>query len=144
MQINFLIETDDERTDESWLASVTVTTDTGRVAEVDAQGTGSTVREAVESLLASIHDGDDHDWLKRSWGIESEGDSFIIVDGGLVQNEPSLPVFDLDVLSSDVDASDEIADLYERMVAHPDQERIAPWLKDVERAMPRTSEGARP
>lgn len=137
MQINFLIETDDEQTDETWIASVTVTTDNGRVAEVDAQGTGGTVREAVESLLADIHDGDDHDWLKRSWGInvgsEPEGDSFIIVDGGLVQNEPSLPVFDLDALSSDVDASDEIADLYERMSAHPDQKRIAPWLRDVER-----------
>lgn len=49
-------------------------------------------------------------------------DDYVWVEGGLVQNSPSLPVFDLDVLDADhptaADA-EEALDLYERLVAHP-------------------------
>ncbi|MFF2053850.1 hypothetical protein ACFVU2_19755 [Leifsonia sp. NPDC058194] len=50
------------------------------------------------------------------------GDSYIIVDGGLVQNNPALPVFDLDLLESDdeiKEIADEFVDLYERINDHP-------------------------
>jgi hypothetical protein len=51
----------------------------------------------------------------------SPGDSYIIVDGGVVQNAPALPVFDLDILdhaSSNADGAAEALDLYERVMAH--------------------------
>lgn len=56
-------------------------------------------------------------------------DSFVIVEGGLVQNDSALPVFDMDVLDSDqeVDAVfDELFNLYERIHAHGDQRRPVP------------------
>ena len=51
----------------------------------------------------------------------AEGQDYVLVDGGLVQNNPALPVFDLDVLSMDSYRSDDIAEvvnLYERISAH--------------------------
>jgi hypothetical protein len=50
------------------------------------------------------------------------GDSYILVEGGLVQNNPALPVFDIDLLdnaSSNESGADEALDLYERILAHP-------------------------
>jgi len=50
------------------------------------------------------------------------GDSYVLVDGGLVQNDPALPVFDLDILGSGnavKDVADELVNLYERINAHP-------------------------
>jgi hypothetical protein len=50
------------------------------------------------------------------------GDGYVLVEGGLVQNNPALPVFDLDVLDSDVhdeETAHEVLDLYERINAHP-------------------------
>lgn len=138
MQLTFVIDTDDSEQcpDKPWTANLTIVTDDGRASEAASAGIGSTVREAIENLLDELDTDDDHAWLPRSWRLQdqaSAGDDFIIVDGGLVQNDPSLPVFDLDVLSSDVDAADEIANLYDRMSEHPNQKGIAPWLRDVER-----------
>ncbi len=51
----------------------------------------------------------------------AEGQDYVLVDGGLVQNDPALPVFDLDVLTMNSYRSDEIAEvinLYERISAH--------------------------
>lgn len=135
MRLDFVIDDDDrdQCPDTPWTANLTITTDDGRVSEGASAGVGSTVREAIVDLLANLDTDDDHGWLPRSWSHgQTTGDDFVIVEGGIVQNEPALPVFDLDALSSDVDASDEIADLYERMSAHPDQKRIASWLKYVE------------
>lgn len=50
------------------------------------------------------------------------GDSYIVVMGGLVENNPTLPVFDLDLLESDdeiKEIADEFVDLYERINDHP-------------------------
>lgn len=50
-----------------------------------------------------------------------DGEDFIIIEGGLVQNNPSLPVFDLDVFDSefigqpDVDA---VRELRQRAMDH--------------------------
>jgi hypothetical protein len=47
---------------------------------------------------------------------------FIWVEGGLVQNSPSLSVFDLDLIDTDApdeEAAREALDLYERISAHP-------------------------
>lgn len=39
--------------------------------------------------------------------ITDLGDPFVLVEGGLVQNDPELPVFDLDILKADfIDADD--------------------------------------
>lgn len=49
------------------------------------------------------------------------GDDFILLEGGLVQNDPILPVFDLDILDTDVrDASTmrEMGDLLIRITEH--------------------------
>lgn len=54
------------------------------------------------------------------------GDGFIVVEGGLVQNSPALPVFDMDVLDSDQSVDDvfeELFDLYERIHDHGDSRR---------------------
>lgn len=56
-------------------------------------------------------------------------DGFIIVEGGLVQNDSALPVFDMDVLDSDQSVDDvfeELFSLYERIHTHGDQRRPAP------------------
>ncbi|MCI4659613.1 hypothetical protein [Cryobacterium zhongshanensis] len=50
------------------------------------------------------------------------GDGYVLVEGGLVQNNPALPVFDLDVLDTDApdeETAHEVLDLYERINAHP-------------------------
>ena len=49
-------------------------------------------------------------------------DTYVLVDGGLVQNNPALPVFDLDVLDSDNQdeaSAAEALGLRERILAHP-------------------------
>lgn len=51
------------------------------------------------------------------------GDSYVWVEGGLVQNNTSLPVFDTDVLDDDFpnqDSASEALDLYERIMRHPE------------------------
>jgi hypothetical protein len=51
------------------------------------------------------------------------GDGYVLVEGGLVQNNPALPVFDLDVLDADSPGgkdAHEALDLYERIIAHPE------------------------
>lgn len=56
-------------------------------------------------------------------------DGFVIVEGGLVQNDSALPVFDMDVLDSDQSVDDvfeELFSLYERIHTHGDQRRPAP------------------
>lgn len=48
-------------------------------------------------------------------------DTYVVVAGGVVQNTPSVPVFDFDVLvANDFDAAavEEVQDLRERMIAH--------------------------
>lgn len=49
-----------------------------------------------------------------------DGDPYIIIEGGLVQNDPALPVFDLDVLADefpDANTAQEIQSLRERALA---------------------------
>ena len=56
-------------------------------------------------------------------------DDFIVVEGGLVQNSPALPVFDMDVLDSDQSVDDvfeELFGLYERIHDHGDKRRPVP------------------
>ena len=65
----------------------------------------------------------------------AEGQDYVLVDGGLVQNDPALPVFDLDVLDSDdFDQAtvSEVVDLYDRIAAHP--AASADWPSALERA----------
>lgn len=67
-------------------------------------------------------------------------DSFVIVRGGLVQNEPALPVFDLDCLGYDhvtVGQYCEVVDLRERLVVHfgPDHNLVSEcpeWISEHE------------
>lgn len=50
--------------------------------------------------------------------MTAAGDAFVLVEGGLVQNYPTLPVFDLDVLEcivEDEQTREEVADLAARM-----------------------------
>jgi hypothetical protein len=50
------------------------------------------------------------------------GDSYVLVEGGLVQNEPALPVFDLDVLDGDLhdeESAEAALCLYKRITEHP-------------------------
>ena len=68
--------------------------------------------------------------------VEKEGvrDGFVVVEGGLVQNDPSVPVFDLDVLDSDLPAAEvvgEVIDLHERMAAHPQKDAVDRWIGPV-------------
>jgi hypothetical protein len=49
-------------------------------------------------------------------------ENYVTVEGGLVRNNTALPVFDLDVLDSDLcdeDAGSEALDLYKRIAEHP-------------------------
>lgn len=49
-------------------------------------------------------------------------DDYVWVEGGLVQNSPTLPIFDLDVLDSDAPGpadAEQALDLYKRLTAHP-------------------------
>lgn len=65
----------------------------------------------------------------------ARGQDYVLVEGGLVQNDPALPVFDLDVLDSDsVDAATvaEVVDLYDRIAAHPSASKD--WPSALERA----------
>lgn len=62
----------------------------------------------------------------RLWDehVEARGtnDDFVVVEGGMVQNDPALPVFDLDILGSDAGIPaeiDELLELRERILAHP-------------------------
>lgn len=68
------------------------------------------------------------------------GDGYIVISGGVVQNSPALPVFDLDVLQDtpdDADGAVEALELYERISAHPaaraalgdDLERLAKFVR---------------
>lgn len=65
----------------------------------------------------------------------SSRDDYILVEGGLVQNSPALPIYDLDVLDSDVVDSQtisELIDLYERILRHGDHRRpVEQELLDV-------------
>lgn len=56
-------------------------------------------------------------------------DDFIVVQGGLIQNSPALPVFDMDLLDSDRSVDDifeELFELYERIHDHGDSRRPVP------------------
>lgn len=63
------------------------------------------------------------------------GDDYVLVEGGLVSNDPALPVYDLDVLDSDCSdegIADELVWLYERILDHGDHRRGIPQeLLDV-------------
>ena len=53
----------------------------------------------------------------------AHGENFVVVEGGLVTNDPGLPVFDLDALDSDTMDTDhawDVLDLCERIADHPD------------------------
>ena len=69
------------------------------------------------------------------------GDTYVLVEGGLVQNSTSLPVFNVDVLSDDSpnrDTAGEAADVYLRIYEHPDARadlgglltRLADFVRD--------------
>ena len=105
----------DDCADKPWSAWIEVTSDDGRVSDFADAGLGATVREAIEDAVQSIPSDDDGAWLKRSW---PNGDRFVVVEGGLVQNSPELPVFDLDVLTTDFFSEDDLVytvDLYGRL-----------------------------
>ena len=62
------------------------------------------------------------------------GDPFIIVEGGVVQNDPALPVLDFDVLAesptrSDIGVAEEVEGLQDRM--RPFADRIPDYWKAV-------------
>ena len=63
------------------------------------------------------------------------GEDYVLVEGGLVSNDPALPVYDLDVLDSDCsdqEIADELVSLYERILDHGDHRRgVAQRLLDV-------------
>lgn len=69
-------------------------------------------------------------------------DGFSLVECGLVQNEPGIEVFDLDVLYSnlpDEQVAPEVLNLFGRMAAHPDRrgiqdhlDRVTTWLRRLE------------
>lgn len=62
--------------------------------------------------------GDDMELV--GWNFTS-GQDYVLVKGGIVQNDPALPVFDLDVLDQDsysTEEIDEVLNLYERMMKH--------------------------
>ena len=56
--------------------------------------------------------------------MTTSGDPYIICEGGVVQNDPALPVFDLDAL--DDSDPDGLCDLYERLLDLPQTGQAAP------------------
>lgn len=60
---------------------------------------------------------------------QDEGDPFILIEGGLVVNDPALPVFDIDVIDRD---KEDIRELIEGMSKFPqltdEVERIKKFL----------------
>lgn len=110
-----------------------------------------------DNLVGDPCDVDLRDWdvhfLYACWAIEmtvrayrehversGAGDGFALVRGGLVQNEPGFPVYDMDALDSDLppgDALGEVVDLFDRMVADPNrratQEPLEELLAYIER-----------
>lgn len=107
---------DDERTAREWLEE-----------NVDLMGQDT-------YWESDLGDWDVH-FLYACWAIEltirlwdehvdthGTNDDFIVVGGGLVQNDPALPVFDLDILDSDAGDPaeiDELLELRERILANP-------------------------
>lgn len=79
---------------------------------------------------------------KRHYSTASHPDNFVLIGGGFIQNYPSLPVFDLDVLSDGrptdpidaVNYSYEILDLFQAMVDNAVASKIPfnATLADVE------------
>lgn len=128
----------DDCADKPWTAWIQVVSDDGRVSEFADAGLGATVREAIEDAVSEIPGDHDDVWLRNSWNLP-HGDDFVVVDGGLVQNDPKLPVFDLDALSSDTDALDEVIDLYQRMKDFG-LGRIGAWKEPVEEFIMRNAE----
>lgn len=65
---------------------------------------------------------DDAEETPTTVDIDSaEGDGFVVVRGGLVTNDPALPVFDLDALEStdhDKQSVVELCELYDRICRH--------------------------
>ena len=79
--------------------------------------------EPGEGVLAKVAGGHRTGDRGAHDAARAEGQNYILIDGGLVQNDPGLPVFDLDVLSSDGFISSdvsEVIDLYNRVAAHPE------------------------
>lgn len=70
--------------------------------------------DAVQVLNESAYD------MAHSVTRVEPGQDYIVVRGGLVQNTPALPIFDMDVLDSDfIDDStrEEVRDLRERLLS---------------------------
>lgn len=61
-------------------------------------------------------------------------DRYVLVRGGLVQNDPALPVFDLDVLDSDVppeDVVDEVRQTLARAREHQDTPGVEAIVDEI-------------
>lgn len=85
---------------------------------------GTTYEQPLADLAeaGTLIDPEIGDDLELAGWRFADGDDYVCVDGGLVQNDPALPVFDLDILESDsVDqyTLDEVADLHARICLHP-------------------------
>lgn len=94
----------------------------------------SMVQQTIWSLLRL-------NWLKIPKEHLPEGstmtDPYVIVDGGIVQNEPEIPVFDLSILESDapgIDIWDDVWSLRTGMIQFPALaeyvDRCERWLID--------------
>ena len=84
-----------------------------------------------------IHDKDEAIELEEK--IPFCPPAFVIIEGGIVQNNTSAYVFDLDVLDSDLDSNDpalaeELYDLYERVscfiAKYPFTKKDLNWVKE--------------
>lgn len=79
-------------------------------------------------------------------GVGVEGDPYILIEGGIVQNDPILPVYNLDILEADVqdpEAVKEAFELYLNIHRNPEAaehlghllNRIATWVRaDADKA----------
>lgn len=73
--------------------------------------------------VGTLIDPDDGDDLELIGWRFATAEGFVLVEGGMVQNNPGLPVFDIDVLTtSPVDPSDVdyAIELRERIADHPE------------------------
>lgn len=71
---------------------------------------------------------------QKTKAASDDSNDFVVVRGGLVTNEPTLPVFDLDVVDDSDYAGDELIDLYERICAHIDaRTALSDILDDIRR-----------
>lgn len=84
---------------------------------------GTTYTQPLSDITeaGTLIDPETGDDLELVGWLPAEHQDYVLLKGGIVHSEPFIPVFDVDILDSDIkdtSAIDEILDLRQRLTAH--------------------------